>query len=278
MASISDYNIITKSIKKPLITFSFGKNWQDFLRTVNIKKVKIAMDSLTEFLGDLDGKNIIDIGSGSGLFSFSMYLLGAKEITSMDIDPFSIKCANFLRSNIKNQTKWKIIHESILNKKFISQLGKYDIVYSWGVLHHTGKMWEAIRNSATLVRKNGLFYIAIYNKTRFSDFWLKIKIFYNLLPFMGKVMVDYGYFIIYYLLYPLFLIENPFRLLKSYQDNRGMNPIIDIRDWLGGYPFEYATFDEIVNYVKKLKGNYELIKYKRYQGSTNNLYLFRRNN
>lgn len=261
---------------KEKITFSFGKNWQNFLKTLSKPKIKIAMESIQEFLGDLKNKTILDIGCGSGLFSYCMYLLGAKEITSIDIDPFSIKCTQYLRDKVHNKKNWNILHGSILNRDFILNLKKYDIVYSWGVLHHTGKMWDAIENSLKLVKENGLFYIAIYNKTQFSNIWLKIKKIYNLNPKIGKTLMDYGLFGVHYLIYPLFMLKNPFKELKNYQKNRGMHPIIDIKDWLGGFPFEFARFEEIVNYINKVDRKFKLVKFKRFENSTNNLFLFKK--
>ena len=148
------------------ISFSFGANWKRYLDSLTIEKIQIAKQSLKDFLGNITGKTCIDIGSGSGIFSYSMYALGAKEVTSIDNDPFSVQCASYLKSKVKNPERWNIYQGSILDKIFISQIGKYDIVYSWGVLHHTGNMWEAIKNAVSLVNDNGIFYLAVYNKTK----------------------------------------------------------------------------------------------------------------
>ena len=176
------------------ISFSFGKNWQRYLDSLTKEEILNAKKSLTEFLGNVENKTFVDIGCGSGLFSYSMYLLGAKKITSFDVDPFSVKCAEFLRNNVKNPDRWEIKYGSILDKNFISKFQKYDIVYSWGVLHHTGEMWEAIKNASSFVKKNGLFYIAIYNKTGTSNAWLRIKKLYNILPKIGKQILDFSLF------------------------------------------------------------------------------------
>ena len=146
-----------------IISFSFGKNWQNYLKILNKENILIAKKSLIDFLGNVENKTFIDVGCGSGLFSYLMYTLGAKEIISIDVDPFSVECAKFLKNIVKNPNNWKIYQGSILDKDFISQFGKYDIVYSWGVLHHTGEMWEAIRNICSFVKDDGLLFIAIYS-------------------------------------------------------------------------------------------------------------------
>ncbi len=257
--------------------FSFGKNWQAFLKSLSRERIKNAMSSLEEFLGQIQNKTILDVGSGSGLFSYAMYLMGAKEITSFDIDPDSVKCTRLLQNSVKRKERWHVFQGSILDKEFLKKLKKYDIIYAWGVLHHTGNMWEAIKNTSKLVKKNGLLYLAIYNKTRTSQYWLKMKKLYNLLPKIGKSIMVLVYFFINYLIYPLFLLKNPFNELNKYQKNRGMNPLIDIKDWLGGYPYEVATPQEIIQFFSHLEGDFKLIKSKTFQDhSSNNLYLFKK--
>jgi len=257
------------------ISFSFGENWKNYLNSLTIEKVQIAKQSLKDYLGNIKGKTCVDIGSGSGLFSYSMYALGAKEVTSIDIDSFSVQCANYLKSKVKNPERWNIYQGSILDKIFISQIGKYDIVYSWGVLHHTGNIWEAIKNAASLVNDNGVFFLAIYNKTKSSRFWLKVKKIYNLSPKIGKKLMNFLLFSVMYFILPLLSIKNPLIKLKHYKKKRGMDPMTDVKDWLGGYPFEVATFDELIDFIKNLNPNFKLVKYNKVTSDANNELVFK---
>src|SRR3989339_882349 len=142
--------------------FAFGKNWKRFVDyALDERRIEEAVKSLKEFMkiSDFNGKTFLDIGCGSGLFSYAAYKLGAKEVISFDIDIQSVKCCELLKSRENNPKNWKVIHGSILDKEFIKKLPRADIVYSWGVLHHTGKMWQAIENAAKLVKPGGCFYI-----------------------------------------------------------------------------------------------------------------------
>lgn len=251
------------------ISFSFGENWKKYLNSLTIEKIQIAKQSLKDFLGNITGKTCIDIGSGSGIFSYSMYALGAKEVTSIDNDPFSVQCTNYLKSKVKSPERWNIYQGSILDKIFISQISRYDIVYSWGVLHHTGNMWEAIKNAASLVNDNGILYLAIYNKTKSSRFWLKVKKIYNLSPKIGKIFMNFLLFAEMYFILPLLSLKNPLIRLKNYKKKRAMDPMTDVKDWLGGYPFEVATFREIITFLNRINQNFKLIKYNKVNPNIN---------
>ncbi len=257
--------------------FSFGKNWQVFLRTVNEERIKVAERSISDFLGigSLKGKSFLDIGCGSGLFSYAAFRLKANEIVSFDLDTFSVECCRHLKKEAGSPDNWKILTGSILDNGFISKLGKFDIVYSWGVLHHTGNMWVAIRNAAGLVDKRGFFYIAVYNKTRMSGFWLITKRLYNSLPEAGRKSMEMAYIM-------ALMAKNCIRLrsstsgLKEYKSTRGMGWRTDIADWLGGYPYESATAEEITGFMEKNFPRFRLINIKRTNSSMgNNWFLFK---
>ncbi len=234
-------------------TFSFGKNWQNFLKGLNNEKIELAEKSIKSFLNTetITGKSFLDVGCGSGLFSYAAYRLGASQVTSFDYDPMSVQCGKSLHERAGSPNNWKIFEGSILDQNLIKNLGSYDIVYSWGVLHHTGHMWEAIKNAARIVKPNGYFYIAIYNKASGllgSEFWLKIKKIYNLLPRPGKILMEWGY-VTAFSIAELLKGKDPIKSIRLYPNERGMSWWIDMRDWLGGYPFEFATVDEVKHFI-----------------------------
>mgnify|MGYP006283399409 CR=1 FL=1 len=245
--------------------FKFGKNWKNFLSRLNNERIKVAEKSLKEKLklNSLDGKSFLDIGCGSGLFSLAARNLGAN-VLSFDYDKDSVACTEFLKNKYYPQTEnWRVTQASVLDKSFMKSIGKFDVVYSWGVLHHTGDMLTALANVDLNVRKDGLLFIAIYNdQSTKSKRWKSVKKLYckNLLmKFLIKISFI-PYFIIIGFASDLTNLKNPFSRYKNYKQNRGMSILHDWIDWLGGYPFEVAKPEKIFNFY--YDRHYELVNLK----------------
>jgi len=262
-------------------TFSFGKNWDSFLKNLNDERVRNAECSLKEFLNmeTLQSKSFLDIGCGSGLFSLAAYSLGAQKIVSFDVDPLSVDCCQYLRQKANEPFHWSVFQGSILDDQTVDKLGAFDIVYSWGVLHHTGNMWKAIGNSAKLVKENGLYYIAIYNKNEGmfgSRFWTAVKKTYNACPSLGKFCIEILY-IAAAITKDILRLKNPVKTITKYQSRRGMHWMTDVRDWLGGYPFEFASPEEILSFVRKNFPDFRLQNIKTTNSALGlNWFLFQR--
>jgi len=226
--------------------FEFGKNWKAFLKKLNKERIEQAENSLKIMLGvkNLVGKTFVDVGSGSGLFSLAAKNLGAS-VVSFDFDKSSVWCTKELKNRFyKTNTDWKIIHGSILDKKFLVSLGKFDYVYSWGVLHHTGNMWNALDNVIDLVKQEGVLFLALYNHQQLaSKYWIFVKKTYNKIPFTRPL------WIFIHFLYPT-LPSVILKYLQNRKTPRGMTIYYDLLDWLGGYPFEVSSPNEIFNFYK----------------------------
>jgi len=238
--------------------FEFGKNWSRFLAVLDDTRIAQAEASLRTMLevDSLAGQSFLDIGSGSGLFSLAARRLGAR-VHSFDYDPDSVASTGKLRSlYFPEDDSWKIEEGSALDPDYIKSLGKFDVVYSWGVLHHTGQMWRALENAQIPVAAGGKFFVAIYNDMGSKSVrWKWIKRTYNELPRVLKspfaamaIAPEEGKSFLRSL-----VTLKPGEYLRSwtnYDKNRGMNRWRDIIDWVGGYPYEVAKPEEILDFYR----------------------------
>ena len=227
--------------------FGFGGNWLRFLETVDEERVEEAVRSLRGFLGQdsLAGVRMLDLGSGSGLFSLAAVRLGAAEVHSVDFDDDSVRCtAEIKRRFAPDAAQWTVEQGDATDGAAMAALGRYDLVYSWGVLHHTGQLWRALDNACAAVAPGGRLFISIYNDQGLrSRAWTAIKRTYvRLAP---RELASLG-------VQTLTGHAGDYvRSWTEYQTQRGMSRWHDLVDWVGGYPFEVAKPEEIFDRCKE---------------------------
>ena len=234
--------------------FSFGDNWSRFLAVLTEDRIQQAELSLRKMLGvdSLVGKSFLDVGSGSGLFSLAARRLGAN-VFSFDFDPKSVACTQELRRRyFDGDPNWIIQEGSVLDPSYLERLGKFDVVYSWGVLHHTGKMWDALENVAPLVEDGGKLFIALYNDQGGASIrWKKLKKLYNRFRILRFPLSLYT--LVRQWTVTILRETSRGQFLKAwrtYRRERGMSPWHDIVDWIGGYPFEVCKPEEVFEFYK----------------------------
>jgi 2-polyprenyl-6-hydroxyphenyl methylase/3-demethylubiquinone-9 3-methyltransferase len=237
--------------------FEFGENWRRFLALLTSSRIAAAEASLRTMLETerLEGRRFLDVGSGSGLFSLAARRLGAT-VHSFDYDPASVACTRELRRRFfPADDGWTIDEGSVLDPAFTARLGRFDIVYAWGVLHHTGAMWDALAQAGALVGPGGRLFIAIYNDLGgVSRRWRAVKRLYCSGPAgrraVSAVMVPY--FTLKHFVRDCLRGANPLARYAEYEHKaRGMSVWYDIHDWLGGYPYEVARPEELLRFFRQ---------------------------
>lgn len=265
---IEEYkNIFRQEMKSKTYTmerFAFGKNWKDFCEHLQHEDYLAAKESLKKLTPNLQNKTFLDVGCGSGLFSIAASALGAKKVLGFDFDQ---DCISTSRKTLEIVSQWdrdvkkdkiEFKVESILNKNI--NLGQYDVVYSWGVLHHTGNMYMAFERVKNLVADKGILVLAIYNKHFTSPIWKFIKYTYVKSPgFVEKILI-FPVLIVKFFWVLIILRQNPFKR------ERGMHFYTDIVDWVGGYPYEYASVSEVTDFFEA--HGFKLIKLTKTKGLT----------
>ncbi|MBL8485238.1 MAG: class I SAM-dependent methyltransferase [Rhodocyclaceae bacterium] len=234
--------------------FAFGANWTRFLDTLDDQRIRRAEQSLQQMLGleRFDGLNFLDAGSGSGLFSLTACRLGAR-VRSFDFDAQSVACtAELKRRYFPGHPHWQVEQGSLLDTAYLSGLGRFDIVYSWGVLQHTGEMWHALENVAARVAAGGRRFVAIYNDQGYrSRAWAWIKRTYNRHRWMRPLRLAYGVLRTWG---PTtardFCRLRPLATWTAYAVERGMSPWWDVVDWIGGWPFEVASPEAVFRFCR----------------------------
>jgi 2-polyprenyl-6-hydroxyphenyl methylase/3-demethylubiquinone-9 3-methyltransferase len=255
------------------ITFSFGKNWSKYAITIDDLAINLASQDIDEWLGKelIRDKKVLDIGSGSGIHSLVFFKNQASQVLSFDYDIYSVETTKSLWDKEGKPSHWQVIQGSILDDIFTSNLGGFDIVYAWGVLHHTGAMWEAIKKTLSLVNSHGYLFMSLYTKGPNYQKHLALKQRYNNSSLFEKKYLEYKC-ILGVMKHRLKTGQNPFKW--NQKKERGMNIYHDIIDWLGGLPYEVASPSDVVTFCQNF--NFELKKIKELEEGGCSQYLFQK--
>lgn len=224
--------------------FAFGENWSRYAVVVDETHLAEAVAGLRRLLGgnELRGMSFLDIGCGSGLHAVAALRLGAAQVHAIDFDPKSVETARATLTRFCAGDAWSVERRSVFDLDPMSD-GRYDIVYSWGVLHHTGDMDSAIRHTCAMVSPGGQLLIALYRKTMACRFWRIEKRWYASASQGSQRLAR----LVYTGLRDMDLVlsgKSPRRMREEYFRNRGMSQEHDVHDWLGGYPYESISPDQ----------------------------------
>jgi SAM-dependent methyltransferase len=214
-----------------------------------IAEAEMALDRLFGERG-LVGASFLDIGCGSGLHALAALRRGARSVMAVDIDPQSVAASRRTLATDEPAGRWHVEVASVFDLD-PRRTGRFDVVYSWGVLHHTGAMWESIHHASTMVADEGHLALALYRKTPLCRLWAAEKQIYISLPPPLQRLVRLTYVAIFRIAHLLRGTDFA-AYVRDYPARRGMDFYHDVHDWLGGWPYESVRASELRSFVARL--------------------------
>lgn len=259
--------------------FAFGDNWQTYANNhLTADAVAQARESLQEAFGveSMSGQRFLDIGCGSGLFSLAAAELGAT-VHAFDYDADSVAITRRVLADSPTESDHVVEQADVLDESFMADLGEFELVYCWGVAHHTGDLWSALENVFVPVADDGRVVVAVYRNDEegfiTSEQWRGIKRRYvNGGRLLRTALL--AWYVAYWSAWNLKDGKNPIREARAYDgEGRGMSFWTDVKDWLGGYPYEFASADEVQSFVES-ETDFELTRLDESDGNGCNEFTF----
>ena len=141
----------------------YGQLWEKFsyhdLTKTAMKIIRDRWEPNQFPIKSISGKRVLDMGCGSGRFSFALGEFGAAEVVGVDYGERGLKVAHDIvhKSGIKNIHFQKA---NIIDLPFQDE--SFDFVFSHGTLHHTEDMEQGIAEMVRVTKPGGKIWFYIY--------------------------------------------------------------------------------------------------------------------
>lgn len=109
------------------------------------------------------GRSVLEVGCGGGRWTYALQRLGC-QITAFDA---SGEAVEVVRQQVA-QPPTQVLQADLFSLPPELAACPYDLVFAWGVLHHTGDTCQALHTIAGLVKPDGVLYVYLYGRDAWS--------------------------------------------------------------------------------------------------------------
>lgn len=180
-------NGVPRIVSKVNYTENFGVQWNKFDRTQFDREeegLDLSSKRLFSELGcipsDLNGKNILEVGSGAGRFSRVILQKTCAQLYSVDYS--DAVTANYKNNSQIAPDRFHLFQASIYEMPFPDN--SFDVVFCFGVLQHTPNFEESIK---ALIKKAKVGSEIVVDFYAIKGWWTKIHSKYLLRPYTKKI-------------------------------------------------------------------------------------------
>jgi len=117
----------------------------------------MILDELGLAPANLAGKKALDVGCGQGRWAYGLKKIGC-DVLGIDTSPSAIELARKWGLNAKVMNLFEISNAGLA--------GQFDLVWCWGVIHHTADPERAFRSVVDAARRGGLIHCYVYSRPR----------------------------------------------------------------------------------------------------------------
>lgn len=147
---------------------------REYFDEVETKKyfVEPHIPSFADFY-NWSGKRVLEIGCGIGTDTISFARAGAM-VTAVDVSERSLELAK-KRAEIYGLKNIEFYQADAENLQDIVPIQKYDLVYSFGVIHHTPHPENVFKAIMPYINKRSTIKIMVYHKISWKVLWILLK-------------------------------------------------------------------------------------------------------
>lgn len=160
---------------------SFDYQWKELNMGRNLLSDEAFVENLQKtictYFGDVEQdffrggeKEVADVGCGNGRFTYGLLSMGAK-VTAMDQSAHGLENVKSVCSKFGEKLNTKQV--DLLRGPIDEFENRFDIVWCYGVVHHTGNTYLAMNNVCRMVKPGGYVFMMIYgfpdSQSRFEE-------------------------------------------------------------------------------------------------------------